>query len=483
MKENDDNINNSSQNPFNNEIPNSNPLNNLSSIKGIISNYKDQQKIQIKKILSENKIPNTKQSLTEILSNKDTKFTQEYYNLNNLYTSINCYIKIFSDYDRGCLTVINNKIKVEFNKNLIKLKEQSYSDISQGIIKNKSTQKDLPNYYVNDTINKIISGNNLDKEKKKNKKFILDINLDLVTCQLIVHKEKQKCRLLLLGYLKKDELRKIKVIKINCINVENSRFVHFCNVLNKSIILSEGYKINKFGINFNKNYFTKSAIDVLNFVRKANTGDILLFKNHSKKNLIQRKILGSEYNHISLIIKNNNRMQLYDCIEGADIRLLDFVDCISMMWNLSFKKLAWRKLSINIEDMENYIHEYNIDKYENLDIYQLDKISINEIKKKFYQIINQKIENFINMNLDSKYEFSICKYLCNSKKEKNKIDLTKKNKYFCSELISCIYMYCNIMEKKYDPSTYLPKDFTEKGKIEFINGFHLEEETIIDFSC
>ena len=109
-------------------------------------------------------------------------------------------------------------------------------------------------------------------------------------------------------------------------------------------------------------------------------------------------------------------MQLYDCIEGADIRLLDFVDYILLMRNLGSKKIAWRKLSINIEDMENYIHEYNIDKYENLDIYQLDKISINEIRKKFYQIINQKIENFINLNRDSKYEFSVCKYLCNSNK-------------------------------------------------------------------
>ena len=483
MVDKEDNINNLSQNILYKKAQNSKPLNKLSSIKGMISNYKDPQIIQIEKILTENIISNSEQTLTEILSHKDTKFTHEYYNLNNLYTSINCYIKIFNDYDRGCLTVINNKIRVELNKNIIKLKKPTYSDISQSIIKNQSTQKELPNYMVNDTIEKIITGKNLEKDKKNIEKYILDINLDLVTCQLIVHKEKQKCRLLILGYIKNDELKKVKVIKFNCVNVENSRFVHFCNVLNKSIILSEGFKINKFGINFNKNYFTKSAIDVLNFVRKANTGDILLFKNYSKKNSFQRKILSSEYNHISLIIKNNNKMQLYDCIEDTDIRLLDFVDCMSMMWNLGFKKVAWRKLSINTEDMENYIHEYNIDKYENLDIYQLDKISLNEIKKKFYQIINQKIENFINMNLNSKYEFSLCKYLCNSKKAKNNIDLSKKNKYFCSELIACVYMYCNIMKKKYDPSTYLPKDFTEKGKIEFINGFHLEEETIIDFSC
>ena len=482
MEDNENNINNSSQNPINEEIPKSKPLNNISSIKGIISKYKEPQIIKIEKILSENKIPHSQPSLNEILSNKDEKFTQEYYNLNNLYSSIDCYIKIFTDYDRGYVTVNNNKIQVELDKDTIKLKNPSYSDISQNIIRNQSTQKELPNYLVNDTVVKIITGKKYDKQRKNRKKYILDINLDLVTCQLNVHKEKQKCRLILLGFMQKNVLRYQKVIKFNCVNVEKPRFVHFCNVLNRSIILSEGYKINKFGINFNQKYYTKSAIDVLNFVRKANTGDILLFKYYAKKNFIQRKILGSEYNHISLVIKNNNKMQLYDCIQDNNIRLLDFVDCLSMMWNLGFKKVAWRKLNINIEDMENYIQEYNIDKYENIDMYQLDKISANEIKKKFYQIINQKLENFINMNRNAKYEFSICKYLCNSKEVKNNIDLSRKKKYFCSELIASIYMYCNIMEKKFDPSTYLPKDFTEKGKIEFINGFHFGEETIIDFS-
>ena len=220
----------------------------------------------------------------------------------------------------------------------------------------------------------------------------------------------------------------------------------------------------------------------LNFVKEANTGDILLFKNYSRKESFQRKIMGSEYNHISLVIKNNNNLRLYDCIQDIGIRLLNIFDCMKLMWNLGAKKISLRKLNINIEDMENYIHENNFDKYENVDKYQLDNISVNEIKNKFYQIINNKVENFIINNSNAKYEFSICQYLCNSKKETNHIDINKKNKYFCSELVACVYMYCNIMEKKYDPSTYLPKDFTEKGKIEFINGFHFGPETIIDFS-
>ena len=482
MDENENNINNSKQIPLNTEENNSKVLNQFTSEKGIISNYKDPQILKIENIINPNKNFSDKPSFKEILNQKDIKFTKEYRTLNNLYTSLTCYVKIFRDYDRGNLTVNNRNIIVELNKKLIKLKKQSFSDISESKIKNKSTQKELPNYVVNDTIDKILTGKNVEKEKRIKPNYILNINLDLVTCKLIVHKEKQKCRLLLLGYKKNEDIKNIKVIKFNCVNVEKSRFYHFCNVLNKSIILSEGYKQNKFGINFFKNYFTQSSTDVLNFVKEANTGDILLFKNYSKKNSFQRKLLVSEYNHISLIIKSNNNLKLYDCIQDSGIRLLNFTDCMSSMWYLGSKKISLRKLNINVESMENYIQENNIDKYENVDNYQIDKMSVNEIKNKFYQIINKKVENFIINNANSKYEFSICKFICNSKKRLNQINISKKNKYFCSELIACVYMYCNIMEKKYDPSFYLPKDFSEKGKIEFINGFHFGPETVIDFA-
>ena len=480
MDENENNFNNSKQIPLDTEISEPKNLNQFTSIEGIISSYKDPPTKEIEKILNPDIIPQP--SLKEILQQKDYKFTKEYLNFNNLYTSLICYVKIFKDYERGCLTVSNKNIIIELNKKLIKLKKQSFSDISESKIKNNSTQKELPNYLVNDTIDKILTGKNVEKEKDEKPKYILNINLDLVSCKLVIHKEKQKCRLLLLGYKKGNNLKNIKIIKFNCVNVEKTKFNRFCNVLNKSIILSEGYKMNKFGINFFNNYFTQSSTDFLNFVRETNTGDILLFKNYSRKESFQRKIMGSEYNHISLVIKNNNNLRLYDCIQDIGIRLLNILDCMKLMWNLGAKKISLRKLNINIEDMENYIHENNFDKYENVDKYQLDNISINEIKNKFYQIINNKVENFIINNSNAKYEFSICQYLCNSKKEINHIDINKKNKYFCSELVACVYMYCNIMEKKYDPSTYLPKDFTEKGKIEFINGFHFGPETIIDFS-
>ena len=461
MDEKANNINNSSQKILKQKINKYDNLSKINQFEGYILGNKDSQILELENYYKLYKSSYHNLSLEEILHKKDIIFSKEYFTLNNLYTSSICFVKFFRDYERG-----------------------------RSKIKNKSTQKDLPNYIVNDTIDKIITGKNIEKKRKEMPKYILDINLDLVTCKFIMHKEKQKFRLLLLGYNKKssdiniDYLKNIKVIKFNCVNVEKNDFYHLCNVLNKSIILSEGYQSNKFGINFYKNYFTKSSINVINFIKEANTGDIILFKNMSKSSRFIRKFMNSEYDHVSLVLKNNENkiVKLYDCTKSENIRLRDFSDSLSLYINIDTEKIVTRKLNISIEDMEKYIHNFNLNKYENIDKYYLDNMSINEIKNKFYQIINEKFNNFVIMNSKAKFEFSICKYLCSSKRIKNETDLTKKNSYFCSELIAAMYMYSNIMNKKYDPSCYLPKDFSEKGKIEFINGFYFGKETIIDFS-
>ena len=132
------------------------------------------------------------------------------------------------------------------------------------------------------------------------------------------------------------------------------------------------------------------------------------------------------------------------------------------MHHLHYEKIVYRKLNISIKNMINYIHELNIDEYENNDNYILNNISLNEIKNKFYKIINEKVELFMHNNNDIKNKDS--------------------SLYFSSELIAMVYMFCNIIKKKNDLYNYLPEDFSEKSKINFINGFSLGPETIIDFS-
>ena len=167
MDDNENNINDSRHASLNKDLSKSKMLSKLAFTKGIVSEYKEPQVLEIENILNSNTIFSSQPNLKEILNQKDIKFTKEYLNLNNLYTSLICYVKIFNAYDRGCLTVSNKNIIVELNKKLIKLKNQSFSDISESKIKNKSTEKELPNYLVNDTIDKILTGKNNEKEKKK----------------------------------------------------------------------------------------------------------------------------------------------------------------------------------------------------------------------------------------------------------------------------------------------------------------------------
>ena len=455
--------------------------NQLITLSGIINGSDDFQIIQTEKIFNNRKIPKNKPSLKEILENKNICFNKEYLALNSLYTSINCYIKIFNKYLYGNLIIKDKYIIVQANKKVIRMRDWSFSDISTTNAKNNSSDNQLPTYFLNDTIDKIITGRNVAARKNKELPiYLININLDLVTCKIVIHKEKQKFRLLLLGNKSNKYIQNIKILKFNLINVEKSKFYHICEIINKSILLSEGSKTNIFGVNLWKNYFTKSFINVFNFINIANTCDILLFKSDSSSSKLQRCITKGDFDHIILLVRTENNLKLYDCIENEGMRLRNFTELFPFRY-LNYKKIVYRKLNINIEDMVEYIHNNIIDKYENIDNYTIENMSPNEIKNKYYEIMNAKLAYFIKNNSNAKYDFPYCKYLCKSKRTNNKY-ITKRKSFFCSELIAAVYMFCRIMDDKYDPFDYLPSEFSEKGKITFINGFHLGPEIIIDFS-
>jgi hypothetical protein len=284
-----------------------------------------------------------------------------------------------------------------------------------------------------------------------------------------------------LGYKKNDskKLKNIKVIKFNCLNAEKSRFYHICDIINKSILLSEGYNNNLFGINFNKNYYMKPYINVLNFVKEAKTCDIILFRSFSCSAKLQRCLTKGDFDHIALLIKYKNNLKLYDCIEDDGVRLRTISEFMYFLYPFFYEKISYRELKINLEDMIQYIH--NNGSNDDRKKYNIESISANEIKNNFYQIMNKKLEMFIKNNKNKEYDFPYCKYCWKPKKSKNEGNMNR-TAYFCSELVAAVYMFCNIMSKEYDPMDYLPGAFSEKGKIEFINGFHFGPETIIDFS-
>lgn len=59
----------------------------------------------------------------------------------------------------------------------------------------------------------------------------------------------------------------------------------------------------------------------------------------------------------------------------------------------------------------------------------------------------------------------------------------KRDNYFCSELISQTFMEMGIISDKKPANAYLPKDFAKNGKIPFIDGVALGEETHIEVTA
>ena len=108
----------------------------------------------------------SKPKTNQILSNRTKTFIQEYHKLNNISISTTCSVKTDREYKTGKLILNNNKLVI--------LQYQS----------NKKNQ----NYNLNTIIQTVDTLNPI---------FFIDFNM--ATSELIIHKTKQKFRLVILG--------------------------------------------------------------------------------------------------------------------------------------------------------------------------------------------------------------------------------------------------------------------------------------------
>ena len=166
--------------------------------------------------------------LKENLLKRRNTFINEYINMNNISISSTCSVKTESVYKTGHLILKNNKL----------------------IIHQYESNKPNQNYKIKNSITETID--------IFNPIFFIDFNM--VTCELIIHKNKQKFRLIILGKNMKendydndnynDYIYKYRVVKFKMPYQSKEVFDLICENINKSIILSVGYKYNIFGINY-----------------------------------------------------------------------------------------------------------------------------------------------------------------------------------------------------------------------------------------
>ena len=290
--------------------------------------------------------------------------------------------------------------------------------------------------------------------------FFIDFNL--VTCELIIHKKKQKLWLIILGKNleqkdyenDKDYIYKYRIVKFKMPYESNEIFKLICENINKSIILSRGYKTNIFGINLRNNFCHEYFVNHKIFVTLGQTGDVLLFKGYAKESKFQRFITSDDYDHVAVLIRNKEGLNVYESTGSDGVKLRPWHEFMTFYWYLLYDVMAYRKLNIDINAMKQYILDQN-DK-NNID----DIIDNKKIKEKFYFYFNKKIEEFIKQTEDKKYVFSKIGYFCQSKMRKESLI---RESYSCSELIGALYYYVGIITDLMDCFHFL--DFSSVYKI------------------
>lgn len=502
------------------------------------------------------------------LQSRNKTFLNEYLQKNNHlnYSSL-CYVKTKNYYYYGYLEISNNKLVVINYSNNYNFTIENINTYNSGMI--NSTYSNYPiintSQSFHNTNSKIISYNSniisansqhnllphnnntfVNFNNFYNRKFfynknsiikpLLTIDFNLCTVKLIVHKKKQKFKLIILGtnnlnsLINKSKISLTKTIKFKIPLESKENFYNVIKIIHQNIVLSKGHKENFFGVNLRKNFLYEYFITVEDFLKETHTCDLLLFKSYSKSGGCQRCITGSDYDHVALIIKNDGGVFIMDSTNEIGVHKRLFNNFVKSHFELYYEKVVYRKLIISFERLLRYIRQNQIqnqkddtvkerinkNKKENifenkknninanidnnndseidndinntidnimiqkkLNPFLLQNISEKCLIEKFYDIINEKINIFVKNNIQKEYKFSKRGFFCKFRMEKNN---TNKDGYFCSELVAAAYYFCSLITEKYDSSNYLPRDFSKNGYVSFVKGFELGREFIIDFS-
>ena len=125
--------------------------------------------------------------------------------------------------------------------------------------------------------------------------------------------------------------------------------------------------------------------------------------------------------------------------------------------------MVFRHLKITEEKMK----EYNLKHHKKYNISELININENNsknLKKNFYDFLNNKVNDFIEHTEDKKYSFSKSGYVCDSKMRKNTLN---REGYSCSELVAACYYHSEIITDDFDASNFLPGSYSRGGNIPF----------------
>lgn len=195
------------------------------------------------------------------------------------------------------------------------------------------------------------------------------------------------------------------------------------------------------------------------FVKNINTGDILLYRGNYWYSKIIEYFTGSNYSHISIILKNpiwlNNKLtEDYYILESGyeDIYNMDSMSLCKNLFGVKIVPLKKIYQDSKIKGYDLYIRKLVTNKLE-IDINNSIIKCFNLIKDKPYDIHPiDWIEAYINLNTD------LDKIIPN----KQRTDC-----FWCSSLITFIYIECGFLDKTIPFTLITPKDWSYYGYIPY----------------
>ena len=385
-------------------------------------------------------------SFSKIFKKRDKSFELELYEYFDIYQTIALY-------KEG-----------EYSHNISNYKECRLL-IKEGyfyILKyfNERTMNILSNNLINPEnsfLLRLESDKTINEEDKKYIKYdyelsrpLLCLNLDLLTCKLLINKlHINEFTILILGTNK----------KYSFIIEEKEIKEKFCYLLGNLIYNSEGYKYNKINLVLQHKYFySKTYITPEDFEYIAKTGDLLLFKTRHILADIQRTFTCDNYDHIAFVHNNFGFITLFDASKKGSCKGHYWGLFKSSQNSLNFKRVCYRRLNIE---------EKNIAK-----------------KMKIQEKIENDTEQFMKEMNNKKYYLSFCTILCKGRPKNYEItgEWEKAEGYSCSSLVAALYVKLGIIKLNNTVHSIKPGDFEQNKNLYFLPGFSLGPEKIIDFS-
>ena len=288
---------------------------------------------------------------------------------------------------------------------------------------------------------------------------LLCLNFNLLSCKLLLNKNN-------INNNNENTNFEIKILILGSSNVisftiqNNEIYQKFAYKIGSMIHNSDGYKKNKLGLSLrNENFYKDTYINLKYFESTVKTGDLLLFRSYECLPNCQRFFTRDQYDHVCLIIKNEQEIALFESNSGDNCNILKWDKFKRNLYNLAFKKVVLRRLNFE----------------------ETDPIKLKENQEEFQQSSLKFVEN-INKK---KYSMSILKMIFDTKPQEYEIkgEWDKSKGFCCSALVAAFYLNNGIMKLEKSVHCVRPGDFDQdKNKLIFEPGYSFGPEKILEFS-